>query len=366
LEGSAQLELVDGVSHLRPEQAVFEGMLAGWARQQRSRFLKEVTITRRLFLVRRMVDFSGQFPWEWTPAEAEAFITEGAAHGRRPAMSTIRSNETQLRLFMEFVTDGRYGWARACDERFGTAPQQIFHEWNSVVHRSDFEGRPGRRPLSYDEVQALFDAADGRAAQIRKRRRKGALAAMRDAALLKTVYAFGLRRRESWGLDLVDLRHKPKIESFGRFGALFVRWGKASRGSPPKRRTVLTVPEMDWIVDVLEQWVSELRPLFGAGANPALWVNERHDRVSLRSINDAFEAARLAAELPEELDLHCLRHSYVTHLLEFDYPERFVQDQVGHVYASTLVVYAGVGDEYRNRLLRRSLDRHPELWRAGQ
>jgi site-specific recombinase XerD len=63
------------------------------------------------------------------------------------------------------------------------------------------------------------------------------------------------------------------------------------------------------------------------------------------------EDARAAASLPEELDLHSLRHSYVTHLMEFDYPERFVQDQVGHSYASTTSIYSHVSDEYRNRLV---------------
>lgn len=56
-------------------------------------------------------------------------------------------------------------------------------------------------------------------------------------------------------------------------------------------------------------------------------------------------------------------HSYVTHLVEFGYPERFVQDQVGHAYASTTAIYTGVSDEYRNRLLQRMLkERHAELW----
>ncbi len=281
-------------------------------------------------------------------------------------MGTVRcgtsSSETDLRLFMEYLTDPRYGWPLVCQERFGTAPQQLFHEANSIVHVSDYEGQPGRRPLSYSEVQALFDAADGRVEEIRARRRKGVLAAMRDAAVLKTIYAFGLRRREAWGLDLVDLRHNPKVGQYGGFGALFVRYGKSSRGSPPKRRTVLTVPEMDWIVEVLEQWATQIRPLFSPGSHAGLWVTERRGRLSLRGINEAFETARVAAGLPVDLDLHCLRHSYVTHLLEFDYPERFVQDQVGHEYAATLAIYSGVGDEYRNRLLRRSLQRHPELW----
>jgi integrase len=96
-------------------------------------------------------------------------------------------------------------------------------------------------------VQALFDAADWRAGQIRARGRKGALAALRDAAVLKMVYAYGLRRQEAGGLDLADLRRYPKAPQYGRRGGLFVRWGKASKGSPPWRRTVLTVPEMDWI-----------------------------------------------------------------------------------------------------------------------
>src|SRR5258705_8844750 len=53
-------------------------------------------------------------------------------------------------------------------------------------------------------------------------------------------------------------------------------------------------------------------------------TRQRRGRVSNRVINEAFVAARDAAALPAELDLHCLRHSYVTHLVEFDYPERFV------------------------------------------
>jgi site-specific recombinase XerD len=187
---------------------------------------------------------------------------------------------------------------------------------------------------------------------------------MRDAALLKTIYAFGLRRREAWGLDLADLRHNPKVPGFGRYGGLFVRWGKSSRGSPPKRRTVLTVPEMDWIVAVLEQWRDEIRPAFGVGAHPALWITERASRISMRRIDEAFTTGRDAAGLDPSLNLHCLRHSYVTHLIEFDYPEKFVSTQVGHTYAATTGIYTGVSDEYRNRLLQRALGRHRELWEA--
>lgn len=366
LEGSARFELVDGLIHLDPEGALLEAMIQGWVRQQRTRFLSESgTIEPRVSLVRRLVEFTNEYPWSWSPADGEAFISHLRSSNRpRPiAMSTGRGYETTLALFMDFITDRRYGWAAECLERFGQVPQQIFHEDNRVAHVLEHEGQPGRRPLTYDEVQALFDAVDGRAEEVRARGRKGALTAMRDAALLKTVYAFGLRRNETRMLDLADRRRQPKMPQYEQYGGLFVRYGKASNGSPPKRRTVLTVHEMDWIVDVLDHWVTEVRPAFRPGRIPALFVTERSSRMSLRGLNTAFEQARKAAGLPDELDLHALRHSYVTHLVEFGYPEKFVSLQVGHDHASTTAIYTGVSDEYRTRLVLNALkNRHPDLW----
>jgi site-specific recombinase XerD len=269
------------------------------------------------------------------------------------APSTLRGYQVSLRLFVEFICDQRYGWPAVCVHRFGQAPTAVLHEWNSMVHAAEFEGRPGRRPLTYDEVQALFDAADARVAEIRRQRRKGATAAVRDAAILKTVYAYGLRRREVCGLDLTDLRHNPSMPHFGRLGALFVRWAKASQGSAPKRRTVLTVPEMDWIVAVVEEYLREIRPCLGASAHPALWLNERSGRMSVRRLDQTFEATRVRAGLPGELDLHGLRHSYVTHLVEFGYPAKFVQDQVGHAFASTTAIYTYPQELHQTVDLRR-------------
>jgi site-specific recombinase XerD len=366
LSGSATSVLPSGVSHLDPPAAVFGAMLDGWATQQRTRFLKASTVRARLDLVRRFAEFSNEYPWQWQPAEVEAFF-DALRSGDRPlAVSTARGYQNTLRMFCDYIVDARYGWVTECVDRFGAAPVQILHEWNTITHVSEYEGRPGRRPLTYEEVQALFDAADGRAEQIRARGRKGALAALRDAALLKTVYGYGLRRQEIVGLDLADLRTNPASPRFGRFGALFVRFGKSSKGGPPKRRTVLTVPELDWVVDVLEHYLDEVRPAFSPGDHPALWITERRGRMSRRAANEAFETARSAAGLPAELDLHSLRHSYVTHLVEFGYPERFVQDQAGHAYASTTAIYTGVSDEFRNRLLRRALvERYGELWEAA-
>ena len=59
--------------------------------------------------------------------------------------------------------------------------------------------------------------------------------------------------------------------------------------------------------------------------------------------------------------MHCLRHSYVTHLLEFGYPPLFVQQQVGHAQQATTALYTSVSDEFRNRLMDQALAGHPRL-----
>lgn len=347
--------LARDVVHLDPAPAVFQAMLAGWGRQQAARFLNAGTISARLRLIRRLEEFTSLYPWQWGPADGEAFIAHLRGGERPVRLSTARSYEVTIRLFLAYLLDARYGWVQECAERFGQVPTEVFHEGNSVLHTVEYEGDPRRRPLTYDEVQALFDAADARPGRIRGQGRKGVLCAMRDAAVLKTVYAFGLRRTEASRLDLVDLRHNRKASAYGGLGCVMVRFAKAQKGSPPKRRTVLTVPEMDWVVDTLRDWLTEIRPRFSPGTHPALWVTERVGRLSARSINEAFVAARADAGLDSALDLHCLRHSYVTHLVEFGYPARFVQEQVGHSHASTTAIYMGVSNEYRNTLLEASL-----------
>ena len=362
LAGSVATVLARNVRHLEPKSATFAAMVHGWGLQPRSRFLKASTIGTRGDMVQRFARFTNEYPWQWRSVDVEAFVTGLRSGGRPVAPSTARGYQNALRLFVEYVTDSRYGWPELCIDRFGAAPSMILHEWNTVSHVTEYEGDARRRPLTYDEVQALFDAAESLVDDIRARGRKGARAAQRDAVLIKTIYAFGLRRREAWGLDLADLRHNPSVARFGRVGGVFVRWGKSSKGSQPKRRTVFLVPEMDWLVPIVDQWLDELRLSFGASEHPAMWLTERCGRISLRGVNEAFVNARTAAALPPELDLHCLRHSYITHLTEFGYPEKFIQDQAGHATASTTAIYTGVSDEYRNRLLMRSVQRDAERW----
>ncbi len=348
--GSAALSLVDGATPLREEPALFEAMLAGWRRQQQSRRLGASIVAARERVVRRFAAFTGGWPWCWSPAQVEAWIAGGGwAH------STVRSYQGALAVFLDYVCDPRYGWVAECEQRVGVRPVQVCHEWNTAVHVADYEGRPARRPLTRAELQAFFDAADDRVEQVVTGRRKGWLAAFRDAALFKVCYAFGLRRREVAMLDVADFTVNPAAAELGRFGVCQVRFGKAMRGSPPRRRAVAAV--MPWASEVLAQYVEEVRPRYGAAAHPALWLTERGGRISARQVDDRFAAWRVAAGLPAELSVHCLRHSYVSHLVEDGADPLFVQQQVGHSWASTTAVYTTVGADAKNRMLQAALAR---------
>ncbi|EUA13925.1 phage integrase family protein [Mycobacterium xenopi 4042] len=112
---------------------------------------------------------------------------------------------------------------------------------------------------------------------------------------------------------------------------------------------------MSWIVEVLDHYLAEVRPQFPADTGQALWLTERGTRIGTRMLNVAFTTVRDEAGIDPTLDLHSLRHSYVTHLVEFDYPERFIQEQVGHSFSSTTAIYVGVSNEYRNRLISQSM-----------
>lgn len=100
-----------------------------------------------------------------------------------------------------------------------------------------------------------------------------------------------------------------------------------------------------------------MRPAYGDPAVGALWLTERGGRISARHINDRFAAYRDALGLPSELTPHCLRHAYVSHLVEDGVDPLFVQHQVGHSWASTTAVYTSVSADYKNRALRRALGR---------
>jgi integrase/recombinase XerC len=352
--GSARLELASGVYLLNPAEQVFQAMLDGWRNQQLSRNLAFTTVARREQFVTRFRAFTGSDPWLWTAADVDGFFLE-LRGVRSAAHSTLLTYQNGLRLFLDYLTDPAYGWAEECLSRFGTHPVQVCHEWNTAAHVQEAASRPRKRPLTRDELQDLFDFADDRVDEARRLGRKGWLSAFRTATIIKVAYAWGLRRNEVRMLELTDFGTNPHAEQFGGYGVLYVRHGKAMRGSPAKRRSVLTVPQTGWAMDCLDQWITEVRPAGTGTETSALWPTERSGRITADTITREFTELRKALGLAEGIDFHSLRRSYVTHLIEDGFDALFVQQQVGHEHSSTTALYTGVSSDYRTRTLQAAM-----------
>jgi hypothetical protein len=154
--GAPALLTERAVPLLRPEDQVFDEMLAGWRDQQLSRNLRQETIENRLALIRRFHRFSAEYPWAWTPQDLESFTSELRGGDSPAALSTVRGYKCAIRLFLEFASDPRYAWTAVCEQMFGTHPAQICFEWNTAQHSADSEGRPQRRALTKAGAPALL------------------------------------------------------------------------------------------------------------------------------------------------------------------------------------------------------------------
>ncbi len=163
----------------------------------------------------------------------------------------------------------------------------------------------------------------------------------------------GLRRTETSELDVADWGRNPAAPELGQYGMLHVRFGKAVRGQPPRRRNV--PPVMAWAVGAVADYVENVRPRFGCEDQPALWVTERGGRVKPSEINARFVAYRDALRLPSELTPHSLRHSWVTHLTGDGVDRRFIQEAVGHRCDTSTAIYTHVSGDFMNTALRKAL-----------
>jgi integrase/recombinase XerD len=130
--------------------------------------------------------------------------------------------------------------------------------------------------------------------------------------MFKVAYAYGRRFNELRHLQTVDFSRNAHAGQFGRYGVVQVRYGKAKNGSPPKRRGVLTV--FTWTAEVITDWLAHGQACMGAGLD--LFPSERGALVAENTLLRRFRRYCRDLELPDGLDLHSLRRSNATHLIE--------------------------------------------------
>ncbi len=327
-------------------------VLTGWKNQQLAQNLTVGTIGRRARSIMRMVSFSGKFPWEWLPGDADEFF----AHLRgvqNLSHNSVRAYQTDVKLFLEFAGDPLYEWNDRCGQLFGTVFSQVVTDINRA-HHAQATGEASKRPFSMSELQEFFDLADLEPERILNSGRKGALAAWRDAVMFKTIYAWGLRHNEARHLILADFSRNVRAPAFRDWGVLRVRFGKAMRGSPPKQRTVLTV--FDWSSELMDHWTRTGLPRFGLPRSTPLFPSDSGAMIDRAYLLRRFHSLIQELGFAPGLDIHSFRRSYATNLqIELGYDVSFVQYQLGHEHASTTSIYTIAAPDYRARELERVL-----------
>lgn len=180
------------------------------------------------------------------------------------------------------------------------------------------------RAISADDVRALFEQAQ----------RRNAPDALRDVAMLRTLYATGIRVSELVALDVAHVHpDEATLSATGR--------GSKERVLPLDPATLRSVQE----------YLQQARP-FLVRHDPrvaALFVNHRGQRLTRQGFWLIMKALVKATGLPLLVTPHTLRHSFATHRVGDGVALEQLRQLLGHASISTTQVYAQSARAERDR-----------------
>jgi integrase/recombinase XerC len=179
--------------------------------------------------------------------------------------------------------------------------------------------------LSRSEIDSVFRLAEARAAE-------NSLAGTRILLVLELLYGSGLRLSELHGLDMGDLNlMAEQVKVMGK--------GKKERIVPLTRQALQALPRY-------EARRLEARGKTGqAQEEDPLLVNRQGERLSRRSIQRGVRDLLEKAASDQGLNVHSLRHTFATHLLDAGADLMAVKELLGHVSLSTTQIYTHTSTE---------------------
>jgi site-specific recombinase XerD len=207
---------------------------------------------------------------------------------------------------------------------------------NALAAVDDFYIRRGLGPASAArvEITAAAPRALDQRAQLRYLREVQRCPSPRDQALALVPFYAGARISEIVALDVDDVARSA------RKGVLRIL-GKGER--------VRHVPIHPQLRAALAGWLDERADWPGATDTPALFLNQRGQRLSVRGAHDIVTAA--AAGLDDHATVHVLRHTFATTLLRGGTDLVIVAELLGHARLETTRAYTLPSAEDRTRAL---------------
>jgi integrase/recombinase XerD len=184
--------------------------------------------------------------------------------------------------------------------------------------RAPKQGRKLPQVLSRDEVAELLRQPRGTEP-----------AALRDRALLETMYACGLRASEAIDLEVGDVDLEDGI--------------LRARGKGSKERLV---PVGSAAARALTAYLQRGRArLVGDRWEARLFVNQRGAGLSRQGLYKIVQRHAASAGLASKMSPHTLRHSFATHLLAGGCDLRSLQEMLGHADIATTQLYTHLSAE---------------------
>jgi integrase/recombinase XerD len=246
----------------------------------------------------QFLDRHGIDPLTITSSQLAAFVSEladGAGPRAAVAPATLQRKVACLRSFYRYLRRER----------------MIEHDPAAELRGPRSSARLPQ-VLSRDEVARLLAQPRG-----------SAPSALRDRALLETMYACGLRASEVIALALSDLDLEAGI--------------LRARGKGSKERIV---PIGSKAVDSLRTYLERGRPrLVGVRDEVRVFVNLRGSSLSRQGLYKIVQRHAGSAGLAHRMSPHTLRHSFATHLLAGGCDLRSLQEMLGHADIATTQIY---------------------------
>ena len=151
--------------------------------------------------------------------------------------------------------------------------------------------------------------------------------AVRDRAILETLYSAGLRVSELTGLDVDDVDMDSGLATV--------------RGKGKKERLALLGTKA---LGALKNWLRVREATLSAKgkAASAVFLNKNGTRLTTRSVGRLLEKYLAMAGLDASASPHSVRHSFATHLLDRGADIRSVQELLGHKSLANTQIYTHV------------------------
>lgn len=144
---------------------------------------------------------------------------------------------------------------------------------------------------------------------------------IRDFAMMELMYSSGLRLSELVNLNIEDVYLEvPELKVTGK--------GDKTR----------FLPIGSAAVKALQAWYSQ-RDKMVKDDQSAVFVTQRGQRISQRSVQSRVQQAARQCGLGLHLHPHMLRHSFASHILQSSGDLRSLQELLGHANISTTQVY---------------------------